>query len=120
MTIESTLVSLLSSQFSGEFYPDTADDPSAPFCTYQQVGGSSAEFVTNDQPNKRLVRFQFNVWATSRPDASTLMRTLRDTLLADTSLQASAVGELVAEYKEEAPAGAKYGARQDFTFFAVA
>lgn len=112
MTVESVLYDLLSPLVDGEFYPDVAQDPQLPYGTYQQVGGQSIGFLDLTVPSKRNARFQIVYWSATRLQASDLIRQAHDLLIADASLQATALGEAVSVYEEDTR---RYGARQDFS-----
>lgn len=114
--MEPTLVSTISSLFSGRVYPDIAPpDVAHPFCTFQQVGGQSITSFCGGGGTKGNARIQFNVWATSRDEANTKMRALAAELT-DGSIGAIAVGELMARYE---PVTRTYGAQQDFSIWST-
>ena len=117
MSIEPTIVSTLSSLFSGRVFPDMAPfDTPRPFLTYQQVGGSPSNSFCGNTISQNA-RIQFNVWADAatggRAIASTLMRSVEEAVVA-APLYGVSLGSLVAEYDDITK---YYGARQDFSFW---
>lgn len=111
MSIEADLNSLLSPLVAGEVYPDVGIEPSLPYITYQQVGGESLAFLERAIPSKRNGRFRVRTWATTRVQASALMRQVHDTLITAAALQVTAQGEQLADYDEETK---RFGSMQDF------
>lgn len=95
-------------------FPDEAPAETAlPYVTYTQIGGRALTFLAG-LPDKRNGRFQFNVWATTRDEASTLMRAIADVLELDDVLQATPLGELAGTQEPETKL---YGATQDFSIW---
>lgn len=112
MTIEATIFTAVGPLCSNRVYPDTAPQGATlPYVTYQQIGGRTADFLEGGAPVKRNGRIQFNVWATTRVAANTLMRQIEDTLLAS-PYYFRPLGALVALYDEEVK---QYGAQQDIS-----
>lgn len=110
MTIEASLRAAILA-IVGRCYPDAAPQGAElPYATYQQVGGRTIRFL-RDAPTKRNARMQVNVWATTREEASTLMRAIESALVVD-PWQAEVLGALVAQYE---PVQRLYGAQQDFS-----
>lgn len=112
MSVESDLVALLSSTFSGRLYPDTAPIGTAmPYATWQQVGGAAVNPYSGSLPGYGEMRIQINVWSKTRDDANTLMRTVEN-LLRPNPFAGRPIGALIARYEETT--GAR-GAQQDFS-----
>lgn len=114
MSLETDLVAALTSTFGGRVFPDTAPFGAArPFLIYQQVGGSPlSSFCGATTPSN--VRMQFHVWATTREESSTYMRTV-ESLVTAAPLRAVSLGGLIARFDE---ATKTHGAMQDFSFWA--
>lgn len=113
MSVEDTITAALEGLVADAFYPDQAPASCpVPYGVYQQVGGLSVSFLDDTVSSKRNGRFQVAFWATTRAMASGLMRQAHDILIGTAALQATALGELVADYDDEA---GLYGARQDFS-----
>jgi hypothetical protein len=113
--IEPTLSGAIASLFGGRVYPDTAPQGAAyPFCVYQQVGGVTPLSLCVGVPATRNGRFQFWVWARSRVEASTLMRSVESALTSSTAIRAVPLGALIARYEDVTDT---YGAQQDFSIW---
>lgn len=111
--IEESILSELTTLFGGRIYPDVSpQDIDRPFCTYSQVGGRPSATLCGDT-DKQNCNMQFNVWATTRKEASTLMRSAAK-ILTGPPLRGVAQGGLVADYDHSVRL---YGARQDFSFW---
>jgi hypothetical protein len=114
VTIETDLITNVSSMFGDRFFADTAPSTTAkPYCIYQQVGGVPVSSLCGDMENGNAV-IQFWVWGATRNSANTLMRTLAATLTA-APFRATSQGGLLAEYNEVTRS---YGAVQRFSFWA--
>lgn len=115
MSIETTLFSSLQSLVAGRCYPDTAPELVVkPYITYQQVGGAPVNFLDSAVPSKKNGRFQINVWADTRAQASVLAGQIEDTLRAVSALQPTVLGAPVATHE---PDTKLHGTRQDFSFW---
>lgn len=114
MSIETDLVAAVASLFSGRFYADFADaGTTLPFATYQQVGGETVEFLSAGAPIKRNSRIQVNVWAKTRNEANTLMRSVEN-LITATPFFASPIGALISRSEEITRTR---GSQQDFSLW---
>lgn len=112
MSIEERLTTTLGPMFSGSFWPDIApQDCPYPYCTYQQVGGVPVNALCGD--SNVNARIQFNVWAATRDEASTLMKALA-VVVTEAPFRAVSQGGLVAEYNAVTKGR---GARRDFSFW---
>ncbi|WP_275760836.1 DUF3168 domain-containing protein [Ralstonia pseudosolanacearum] len=114
MTVEAEIRRLVAPMVGDRVYPDEApaDEP-LPYVTYSQIGGRPFTFLAG-LPDKRNGRFQFNVWAQTRDEASLLMRAIADALELDDVLQATPLGELAATVEPETKLR---GATQDFSIW---
>lgn len=115
MTVELDLFNAIKSLVSDRVYPDLAPlNATKPYITYQQVGGSSVNFVAGSVPSKKNGRFQINCWASTRLAAATLARQVEDTLRPVAALQTTVLAAPVAVYEEDTKL---FGMRQDFSFW---
>lgn len=116
MTIESSLYDALKVLVAdNQVYPDVAPAGTPrPYLVYQQVGGSSINFVDSATlPGKGLPRFQVTAWCDTRIAAAALIKQVENAMRALTSLQPTIEAEPVSVYEEDTKL---YGARQDYSF----
>jgi hypothetical protein len=115
VTIEQAIFDALKTLFGNRVFPDTAPERVAkPYATYQQIGGPTLAFMEGGAaPDHRHLRFQINVWSTTRTEASAKALAVDDVMRAATQFQAEPVGESIAR-KEDAVDPPLYGAQQDF------
>jgi hypothetical protein len=115
MTVEADIFTALKGLVGNRAYPDIAPANAAkPYITYQQVGGAAVNLLANAPAGKRNGRFQVNVWASTRAEASNLARQVEDALVADDALKAFVVGAPISIYEEEV---LLYGTHQDFSIW---
>lgn len=115
MTAESIIFATLRDLVADRVYPDVAPESAArPYCTYQQVGGASVNFIDGGIPSKRNGRYQINCWADSRLQAALLARQAEDALRGVPTLQTTVLGAPVAIHESDTKL---YGSRQDFSFW---
>lgn len=96
-----------------DIYPDTAAQGTPyPYVVFMQVGGTPSNALCGNSDGQNA-RIQFNVWASTRDDASTIMRAV-EAVLTQPPFRAVSLGSLVAEYNAVPKA---YGARQDLSFW---
>lgn len=116
MSVEGLIFTTLRTLVSDRVYPDLApqDVTALPRITYQQVGGQAVNFLEAALPDKRNGRFQVNVWAATRLQASSLARQAAAALKTEAALNTTILGELVAVYE---PDTRLYGTLQDFSFW---
>lgn len=115
MSVESIIFSSLRSLVSDRVFPDVAPEGAIrPYITYQQVGGEAINFVESTVPNKANGRFQLNVWADSRMQASATARQVEAALRGVTALQTEVLGSPFSDYE---PDTKLYGTVQDFEFW---
>lgn len=113
MTIETDIVTVVGALVSNRIYADTAGPGVViPYVTYQQVGGQVLNPIRG-VPAERMARIQFNVWATTRQSANSLMRQIEDALRAS-PYYGRPDGALIATYE---PVTKLRGAQQDISFF---
>lgn len=80
--IEPQLVALLGTFVDNRVYPDVApQDVALPFCIFEQVGGKPLNFLSGDVPDKKNALIQINVWATTRAQAMSIIRSMEDALV---------------------------------------
>lgn len=115
MSVESNLFDALKGLVSNRCYPDVAPSNTVrPFITFQQVGGTAANFLETAVVGLRNARFQVTCWADTRVAAAALARSAEDAMVTSTALRAYVLGAMVADYEEETHL---FGTRQDFTVF---
>ena len=116
MSLETSLYSALKGLVANRVYRDVAPQKitTLPRITFQQVGGSSVNFIDGGVPSKKNARVQVNVWHRSRDEAVQLAREVEDTLRGVTALHTTVLGAPVAIYEEETEL---YGTMQDFSFW---
>jgi hypothetical protein len=115
VSLETDIVTSVSSMFSGGLSPDTA--PAAivyPFAIYQQVGGIPISTFCGDATRRRNAVLQFWVWSKTRNECNTLMHALH-AVLTEAPFRAVSQSGLMAEYNEVTRT---YGAVQRFSFWA--
>jgi hypothetical protein len=112
--IEPTIVFALTPLFgAAKIFPDVAPQGTVrPWIVYQQVGGVPSNTLCGNT-DKQNARIQFTVWAATRPQANTLMRSA-EKILTEPTIRAVSQGSLVAVFDE---ATKSYGARQDLSFW---
>ena len=115
MTVESSIFDALKTLVNNRVYPDIGPENAVlPYITFQQVGGSSINFIDPTSPSKKNSRFQVNVWAATRSSASTIAAQAEEALRSATALQTTVLGAPVSSYEPETKLR---GARQDFSFW---
>ena len=116
MSMESDLSALLKTKCPRVF-PDVAPSGTTlPYVTWQGIGGESVGFVDNTAADKRNTRLQINVWAKTRPEATSIARQIEDVLCATSLFVATPLGEAVSDYDSETKT---YGAMQDFSIYST-
>jgi hypothetical protein len=90
--------------------------PNRPFATYAQYGGEALAYGDDSVPDKINGYFQINVWATSRMEASGLMRQIEAALIAAAAFQARPLAALRTESEPDLDL---YGASQDFSIWSA-
>jgi len=114
MTVEAEITRALGGLVGNRVYPDTAEQGTGlPFIVYQQVGGTPLDFLEG-VPDKRNGRFQVEVWAERRTQASGLIREVEDIVRTDPVLRATTLSGALATYDEVLN---WYGAQQDFSIW---
>lgn len=114
MTVEANIFNALKGLVANRVYPDEAPaGVTLPFMIYQQVGGDPINFLAG-VPDKRNGRFQVDVWANTRSEASALIRQVEDTLRASAVLNADTMTGVIAT---KDPETGWRGASQDFSIW---
>jgi hypothetical protein len=114
VTVEAEIWRVVAPLVGDRVFPDDAPtETTLPYATYTQIGGQALTFMSG-LPDIRNGRFQFNVWAKTRDEASTLMRTIADALELDPVLRATPLGELAGTFE---PITKLRGATQDFSIW---
>lgn len=114
MTVEADIRAALAHLVDDRVYPDQApEQPQTPFIMYSQVGGRALNFLSG-VPGRRNGRFQINVWAGTRDEASAVIRQVEDVLRLDSKLRAVTLSGALNDYAE--PTG-WHGSQQDFSIW---
>lgn len=114
MTVEAEIVRALGGLVGGRVYPDTPDEGvQLPFIVYQQVGGDPLGFLEG-VADKKNGRFQIEVWAKRRSEASGLIRQVEDIVSTDAVLLGTALNGALARYDDVLN---WRGAQQDFSIW---
>lgn len=114
MSVETSLVTALTTLCSGRCYPDfAAHNTTRPYVTYTQVGGAVLNPLNGSVPGKRNARVQINVWADTRQAANELMRSIEDALR-PSPLNGRPIGALIARVDGST---SLRGAQQDFSLW---
>jgi hypothetical protein len=110
--VEGDLYNTLNTLVANRCYADIAPAGAAkPYITYQQVGGEAINFLEQVTiPTKKNARFQINVWADTRIQASTLAAQVENAMRLNLALQTTVEGAIVSRYEDNL-----YGTRQDFS-----
>lgn len=116
MTLETSLVAVLSPLANGAVFPDVAPvDAALPRLVYQQLGGNTIAYVGDELPDLENARMQVTAWATTRASAKTLIKAAEAALRQAADLQADPVGASVSIYEDGTQL---YGSRQEFSIWA--
>ena len=115
MTVEADIFTALKTLVTNRVYPDIAPPNVAkPYITYQQVGGDVINMLAPEVPNKRNGRFQVNVWATTRAEANSLMKSVEAALITSTVLNGRPEMSAISRYEEDT---LLYGQMQFFSIW---
>lgn len=116
MSVEASIYTALKSLVANRVYRDIAPPTVTllPRITFQQVGGSSVNFLDPTVPSKKNGRFQINVWGDRRDDVMALARQVEDTLRVYEPLQTTVLAAPTAIYEEDTQL---FGSIQDFSFW---
>jgi hypothetical protein len=113
VSLDTSIYDALQSLVGGRVFPDGGLIPPArPYITYQQVGGTAANFLEATPVGLRNARVQINVWADTRIQSRTLSEQVEAALMQ--SLRAFVLGAVAAEH---VPDIKLYGFRQDFSIW---
>lgn len=111
--IEPQFTAALATLFGNRVYPDIAPlDAKKPYLVYGQVGGLPSNTLCGNT-DAQNGRFQFDVWADSRAQSSTLMRQV-ETIMTSPPFRGVSQGGLVASKDEVTKA---YGSRWDVSLW---
>jgi hypothetical protein len=112
MTMESDLQTLLKTQCDRVFADVAPVGTAKPYVTWQAIGGRSLRNLDGSASDKRHTVMQVNVWASSRPAANTLIRSIEDAICASTDFITTVEGEPLSTYEPDTPL---FGALQRFS-----
>ena len=114
MSLESDLSTLLKTVCPRVFADVARLGTAKPWVTWQALGGRTLRNLDNTAADKRNTLMQISVWATSRLEANTLMRSIEDALCASATLTVRPEGEPLSTYEEDT---LLYGALQRFSIY---
>lgn len=117
MTIEADIFTALTGLVAGRIFPDFAPlSTTRPYIVYSKVGGEAVSYVDDTVPDKQNGHYQFNVWADTRAQASSIALSVESTLVTALTMQARPNGAPTAlsepDYK-------LYGSMQDFSIWSA-
>lgn len=116
MTAETTLSALLKA-LCPRVYPDVAPDgTTAPYITWQAIGGESIRFLDNTDGGKRVTLMQVSVWSLTRSEALSLIRQAEDLMCISSAFQCRPEGGAISTYE---PDTRLYGCIQRFSILAA-
>ena len=114
MSLEADLIPLLQA-ICPRTYPDIAPSgATAPYLTYQHIGGESMRYADNAAMDKRFPLIQINAWAKTRMEALTMIRQVEEALCAASAFQAVPQGKSLSTHEPDAQL---YGSIQRFEVF---
>lgn len=112
MSFEEDLYAVLDAVLPGGVFPDFADvGTPRPYVTWQQIGGPVLNPVSGDATGLRSVECQINVWADTRLQARTLIRSIEAAMRAAPAFDARPMAEPVDDFDADIPV---YGSLQSF------
>lgn len=98
-------------------HPDIAPPGTPrPYITWQALGGEVARFLDNTAADKRNTLLQIDAWAHTRIQATTLIRSIEDTLAASPHFVARPQGEAMSTFE---PVTGLYGSIQRYSIWAT-
>lgn len=98
-------------------FPDTAPPTTAmPYVTWQLIGGRALGYLDRSAADKRHSMVQINVWAGTRKDCMTLMRSIEQAMRTSTTLTAWPDAEPMTDEAADLEPP-RYGAMQDFQVY---
>ena len=117
MTMEADLAAVLKT-CCPQTFPDFAPaGTTAPWVTYQGIGGRSLRWLNGEPSDKRHTLVQINVWHTSRLGALALIRQIEAALCDGAApFAARPEAEPTSEAEEDIPL---YGCQQDFSIYSL-
>lgn len=120
MTIEASLTTALR-VLCPRVAPDVAELGTAlPYVTYQGIGGRPLRWLDKTPADKRHTHMQINVWAASRAESLSLIRSIEDALCASTVFSAMPITEPRNVTEEATPDQVRlYGCIQDFDIYSL-
>ncbi|MDQ0040819.1 tail completion protein gp17 [Variovorax boronicumulans] len=115
MTVEADLHTLLNGLAAGGAYPDVADEGAVtPYIVYQEITGTSIQYLERALPSKKNGRYQVAVWADTRKDAAAIALQIENAMLLTTLFQVELIGGRTAD--RDAVTKLR-GSRQDFSIW---
>jgi hypothetical protein len=115
MALEENLTALLRAICPRTFSDFAPLDTPRPYVTFQQIGGSTVDFIDKVVPSKENAVMQINAWADSRLDAKALIKQIEAALIAATEFQAAPVAAASSDFDPDMD---RRCSRQDFSIWA--
>jgi len=113
VSAETEIFAALKGLAGNRVFPDVAPANTArPYITYTSVDGEAINYLEQEAPDKENNRWQVNVWADTRLEASTLARQAANALRLTPALHTRVLGAPTAIYE---PDTKLRGTRQDFS-----
>lgn len=101
MTMETDLIALLKTMLSNVFADVAPAGTKAPYITWQALGGESIYALNNTPIDKRHTLMQVSVWATTRLEATALVRSAEAAIAQSSAFVATPVGEPASIYEDD-------------------
>lgn len=113
MTVEADIFTALRGLTDDRVFPDVVDLGTArPYITYQQIGGEALSYVDDTLPNAKHGRFQIEVWADTRLQATAIALQIEALLVVCTAFQARPIGAHASKHEPDVH---QFGTLQDFS-----
>ena len=110
--METEIQSVLSAICQRSF-PDFAPaNTTAPYITWQQIGGGVTNYTDDSVPSSRMARIQINAWAVTRIEANQMALQIEEAMILAAGIQARPKGAFIATTDEDMNLR---GAMQDFS-----
>lgn len=114
MSLESSLVTILSTVCPRVYQDFAPPDPEVPYIVFQQIGGDVIRFLDRTVASKENAEMQIAAWAASRNGAKGLILAVEAALVAATTVTAGALAACRSDFED----GPKFGSIQDFSIWA--
>lgn len=116
--MESDLVTLLQGQCPRVFADIAPTGVATPYVTWQLIGGRALGWLDGSPTDKRHSFVQINVWAGTRKESMTLMRSIELAMRTATAFRAWPDAEPMTDTEADIEP-ARYGSMQDFQVYSA-